>query len=856
MRVSISTGRKLMWVILTALVVAASLPGTLYARDQQFEEIVVEFEIKQLLRQDIFVQYSDDGIYLPLLEILRLLDVYVETDFQRLRFSGHFLSKDDGFEIDFRRLEANAGENHVELSPSDFVVGPEEVYLAIKPLNRIFDLDLQFDFSNLLVRMSLNEEFPSYKKLKRRRAHENLTRQTVSQRDVRRLPRRAPYFGAGVLDWALSASPVGGGGEYFDFALGSMVMRGDLKVSASGNMAEGFDTDNLSYRWHYYNEDGRVFSQLDAGHVFTTGVFSQQLEGVTVTNRPQIPRKFYQTVQLSDYVGEGWEVELYVNNRLSDFVYTDADGRYDFSVDIFYGTSEILLKMYGPNGEIRSERQYVDVPYNLVPKNSLEYTVAAGVAENGREESRQVTQASAFYGVSNRLTLGVSADVPVEQTDDVSTTVAGEATCRVFGNLNGNVSVAPGYASGFSLEYGHPSFLNAFVDFTKYTPGSHLNRLDQEYEIQFSFSSPLKIGQHRFPVRYSLSVNKFPQFNSINMNYGINASLLGVTLNYLGRARILKYTDRSIRDISSEIFASPLLLRRFRPQLRMTYDHSSNSIETYGVQINQRLFRNGQFSVSFERNEMTKANQIKATFRLFSGFADFTTRATSTAGYTSVAQVQRGSVRYDHEGGRLLFDRRNGVGSGAAVVRPFLDGNYNGVLDEDEELLTGLRAKFRGGRQRLAGGQVYYYDGLRAYDSYLIQIDEYSLDNPLLKPTHENYEVICNPNVVTAIEVPLVIGSEVNGHVRRQMEGITTGLGGAKIMLLNLANESVLELTSFSNGEFFYLGLVPGSYRAYIDPEQLNRLGYVADPPTIDFVVEPAEGGTAIENVDFILTSQ
>jgi Arc/MetJ-type ribon-helix-helix transcriptional regulator len=286
----------------------------------------------------------------------------------------------------------------------------------------------------------------------------------------------------------------------------------------------------------------------------------------------------------------------------------------------------------------------------------------------------------------------------------------------------------------------------------------------------------------------------------------------------------------------------------------VSYDHTLGQVSRYGVQWAKRLFRYGQISMSLSRNEIVKHNQVIVTFRLLTGFADFSSRLISSGGYTSMSQVQRGSIRYDQEGHRVRFDRRYGIGSGSALVRPFLDDNYNGTLDEGEELIPGLRATIEGSRAKRSGRhQQYYYDNLQAYDQYLVQIDKYSLDDPWLKPTHENYEIFCVPNVVTAIDVPVVVSSEVSGRVQRRIDSLTAGQGGIRVMVLDLAKESVTEITTFSNGEYFYLGLIPGSYRAYIDREQLAKLRYSSQPEAIEFEVKPLEMGTSIEDIDFLI---
>ena len=126
----------------------------------------------------------------------------------------------------------------------------------------------------------------------------------------------------------------------------------------------------------------------------------------------------------------------------------------------------------------------------------------------------------------------------------------------------------------------------------------------------------------------------------------------------------------------------------------------------------------------------------------------------------------------------------------------------------------------------------------------------------MLKPTHENYKVKINPNVVTSIKVPIVTASELSGRVQRRLGAITTGLGGFKVFVMNLSKETLIELPTFNSGDFYYLGLIPGSYRAYLDKKKLDKYGYISDPPYIDFEIKPIEGGSFIEDINFILSSK
>ncbi|MCP4582469.1 MAG: hypothetical protein GY839_12735 [candidate division Zixibacteria bacterium] len=839
-------------MLLTIMPLSAGQAQQPETGDLEVVEIVVNFEVRKLINRDIFAQYDGFDIYLPLIDIFKQLELYIDTDFRSQRFSGFIISKKNKFEIDLTRQKALAmGKTHKLLS-SDYFLMPHELYLRIDLFKQLFDLEMEFIFSTLQVKLPLNEDFPYYQRLKRRQAHVKLETKKEALKDVNRLPRKREYFGSGALDWTISASPYRGGTPYANLILGGMLLGGDLSIAGGGNTITGFDKNEFIYKWHYCFDNNRFLTQAELGHIYTGSLLSRRLLGGLVTNKPQVQRKHFQTVNLSGAPGAGWEVELYINNQLTDVVYTDNTGEYDFQVDIVYGITEVILKMYGPNGEITTERKYIGVPYNLIPKASYEYSAAFGEAQEVDNNGKYI-QASGAYGYSNRLTFGLSSELPLSPQPGEKSTFSGDATYQVMENLTTNVSFAPGYTLSIAQNFSHPTMMNLNFSYSKFFENQFRNRLNQIHDFKLSASSPLRIGRHHYGLKYSISWSKFPGINNINMNYGFNTSLGGFYLNYLGRYKISKHSEQSVKNVSSKLFLSPQFFRWLRPQFKISYDHTLNQVTQYGLNLNKRLFKTGQLSLSFERHEITKSYQVAIALKFWSNFADFTSRLIHSDGYTSLSQIQSGSIRFDQDARRLFFDRRNSVGYGTAVIRPFMDNNYNGVLNEGEEYIPGLKASIKGGRQKRFSKDQYYYGGLRPYNPYIVRIDKTSLNNPMLRPTHENYEVFCNPNTVTTINVPLVTSSDISGQVSRQVGDMKTGQGGIKLVIINITNESVTEITTFSNGQFYYLGLLPGSYRIYIDSEQLDKYGYRSEPHGIEFEVEPVKGGTSIEDINLLL---
>lgn len=834
------------------LVVFLLLLASAGAAQNTSEEIVISVEIPRLMSADVFVQYDGRTIFLPLTELFRLLDFNVTSDLSRRSFGGFTYSKDNRFEIDLAAGQAVVGKQKFPLAADEYLLGTHDLFLRVDLFQRIFALPMEFDFSRMRVLLPLNKEFPAYQKLQRKQAHDKLKAAEAALRDVEKLPFRRAYAKGGVADWMLSLNPVGSGRiQYFNLSTGGMLLGGDFNVSGGGDTKTGVDTRQLNYKWHYFFNDNKYLTQAEVGNVFAGGAISRSLEGALVTNKPQVHRTYFQTIELSDIIGRGWEVELYLDNRLVDFTQTDENGRYHFNLDILYGASLVTLKMYGPNGEIRTENTHVRIPYTLVPKGEMEYTVAAGRTDS-YDEQKPYAQAHVYYGLTRKVTAGLSSDIPLQAKENEEPVIVGEITVQAMQNLTLNSYYAPNHALSGALNFSQPSRLNFSAQMTRYYSNRLMDRPDTLLQnITLSASSPLSIGRRMLGLRAYVGIDKTPHKTTVNANYGLSTSLSGFHFNYLGSYK----PDSYERGLTSQLLVSAGMLRWMRPQVRVDYDHQARQWLKYGLYITKRIFRTGQMTLSYERNEMSKADMIMVSFNLISPFASFNSRVVTSGGEVGVSETQRGSIRYDQESNDFRCDYRNGVGFGTAVLRPFKDANFNGVYDTGEEYIPGLKAKIRGsGGQMVGQGRTVYYDRLRPYDEYTVQIDAYSLDNPLLKPAHEGYTIAFNPNVVTAIQVPIVTAGEISGQVIRKTLASESGLGGIKIDVVNTASETVTEITTFSNGEFYYLGLVPGHYRAYVKREQLTAYGLVSEPGEIEFEMQAVEAGGSVGNIDFVLS--
>lgn len=837
------------------LLALCQLAGSTNAQDRYSEEIIVQFLVPKLISQDIFTMYDGATVYLPLIETFKLLGMHADGSAVSQRFYGTIMGESDKFEIDLRASRITVRDQTFPLERSQYFLSELDIYIRIDQWGRLFELPISFDFSELRVYLPRDDRYPAIQKMRRRLAQEQLRRERTDVQDTHLMPRKSSTVDGAAVDWRLSMNSIQSQQRYYyGLTLGGMLLGGGLNLSSTGSNDEPFDPDRMNFKWQYALDNNSYLTSVTLGDVYTAGTFSRSLRGAQITNRPVVSRRFYQTIEVTDFVGPGWEVELYVNGRLTDFTYTDNSGTYHFLVDITYGSSYIELKMYGPSGEVKTQELYHQVPFNLVPPGTAEYTVTAGNTRS-QENQDSYLQGSLHYGIVKSLTAGLSLETPLSgNRDSLPNSYALDASYQVRGDLAVSGSYIDGYELRGNVNFNRPSFLTFSGSYSVFQEDPVRNPVRLKSRAVASVSKPLRYKDQYLGVRGFVTSTQYHGHNDLTASLGLSGSFWRTQFNYLGTLHRTGYSNRTGTSLISRFFAMPRFVPWVFPQFSVEYDHTNSMLRSYGVHLSKRVFRTGRLALSYERDAISKSNTISLSLDLYNSFATMSSRARRSAGRSSFTQTQSGSFVVDKKSGTILMDRRTSVGFGSAVIRPFRDDNNNGVYDEGESFLSGLKARIRGARGKVAGKNgFYYYDRLRPYDQYTVEIDTSSMDNPLLKPSHDRFTVEISPNMVTTIDVPVVVGAEINGTVTRDLVNGTFGVSGIKVAFVEQNTEVLTEISTFASGEFYYLGLRPGQYRAYIDSEQLARLGYRAQPPFVEFEVKSTEHGDIIEGISFQL---
>ncbi len=100
--------------------------------------------------------------------------------------------------------------------------------------------------------------------------------------------------------------------------------------------------------------------------------------GAVVTNRPLTSQSAFGQTRFEGDLPSGWEAEIYRNDELLAFTQSTADQRYVFdNVQLLYGENNIRIVMYGPQGQIRTREELVDVGQDSAPPGKTWYWAGA-----------------------------------------------------------------------------------------------------------------------------------------------------------------------------------------------------------------------------------------------------------------------------------------------------------------------------------------------------------------------------------------------------------------------------------------------------------------------------------------------
>lgn len=753
------------------------------------------------------------------------------------------------------------GKEKRELSPSQFLVTPADLYLDAAVLEPVFDVDWEVSWPDLQVVVVDPANLPIARRVRRDAlARAQLASAETPQYLGTAIPLPRSRFDGLVFDYSLLTQSTGLEGSAYQAMLGMDVLGGGLALGLESQPNGNSPRSLVS--WTGVWRDKPWLAQLQLGDGIASGPRPRSLRGFSVTNSPwQLP-EYLGMIPFGGQLGAGWTVEAYRGGRFIGFDSVNALGRFSFDVPIQYGENPVDFIAYGPFGEVRQFNQTYRAFGLGVPAGKLWYGASVGACRttlcngNGNVDLR--------YGLDSRWTIRAGYDA--FWRDDAGTLnhpyagIVGsfgnalqvEAEAVANATMRGLLRFMPSIDLQLQVEANH--FARGVVA-PILTPQGRLDQL-----TFYGFYRPVpRLGSWYLEA----SVDKLHGELSDAVSSRIGASMQVSSLRLMPAVRLQQETLVSGGPRINSTFLSLNTFLLPLPQLgpvfgRMTARTSLDwqagvgmaSASAYvGLPITRWIRTEVGGAWYAGRSGMV---QVLAALE-FPTVRSYTTATAGGGGPSMVTQNLTGSAIYNPTRGGVDFSANPAITRGGVAGRVFLDANGNGQMDSGEQPLPDVRVVVGPIFAFTDSAGMYHAWDVMAFEPLPVTVDSMTLASPLWVPAFARAIVEPAPNRYSRVDIPVLPGGTIEGRVT--LPSGAPASGGIVLVMRHRESGERRLLTTFGDGGFYAIGVRPGEWELTVDTKCLEALGLVSAAPVTFNMLAEAEGA-AVEGIEVKLRGE
>jgi hypothetical protein len=667
---------------------------------------------------------------------------------------------------------------------------------------------------------------------------------------------REAWSGA-TLDWGVS-SPALDTPELtnYDLGFGGAVIGGALDMRYRGRL-DGRGLEEFDARWQGVWPDQASLRQLELGSTRSTGPRGRAIDGISLGNAPFLRSSRFGETVLRGRLDPGWEVEVYRNGRLIDWQRVDDRGTWEFSVPLDYGQNPVEIRAYGPNGEVRITERAMRVDFDRIPGGTFEYGLSAGRTDF--RDADFTGNADLRYGF-NRFWTARAGYEGYELTD-------GRSQHHPYAGITGSIGeplrlgaervVDAWWRGATSLEPN--ADFRAGIEHYRYDrqgTGTILtNPGDRDRTLLDLFWRPWR-QRRGFFLDFDAERLQTDFDRTTRTAIGMTTRIRGIRTSAQLKEewhRVDPVTWRS----SAIALQGSMVLRSVdyawwhgvQVRLQGEIDTGGGIDDWVQLQVGRRVGQNARLEFSAGWFRVAREPMFTLSLSSTGTHAYVNAWANRDArGGVNTRVGAEGSVLYNPERTGLETYPLRSLGRGGLSGTVFIDANANGIYDTGERAVPGVR---------LVAGELlaetdefgrYSVWNLVPFEAADIQLDRGSLGNPLLVPVFETAAVAVSPNGFRRMDLPLIEGVELEGVLRTRQGDALHCPGKVPLKIVQIDGDREYSARCFSDGEFYLIGVVPGTYRLIPDPDWLAARGLrVAPDDDPALIVEPGEGRVRFE---------
>jgi len=835
----------------------------------QQEDVMLSFHHQTVGNYYINSIYDskNDAVYLPVIELFSLLEINYQPDVKNFTVRGNFITSENPYIINLTAMQAQLGKKSYPLTPEDFRLGELDFYLSPKVFEEVFGLNFTVNIDQLILSLETSQTLPIQERKAREQARQRMEGTETNKLDFPLgYDRKRSIYSGTMIDYSINADYSANALNLgYTFTGGMELLGGDFQGTVYGSHStQGYNflqADGL--RWRYAIRDNDFISGIMAGQTSTTGLQPLNIKGIALTNDPIEPRQMYETTVVDGTTEPESEVELYVNERLTEFKRADELGYYRFNVPISYGSTRISLRIYTPSGQIIVSDKQMQVPFTFLPKGIVSYNIQAGQTENYGLDSlgeQWIAHGNVAMGLTNWLTGTVGTQFLGNSLNPDNLLYYGSLSARVAKQYLLNLDAAPKnfyrltgsviFASNLSMNFIYTRFDGESI-FNSYKATDNLSA-NVYLPIRIKgFSSGFRIGGEHYILPNSTQTTYRTDFSArigkadFRFNYRDNFVKSDNNTNFGQGLLTGTVTYTLARKPGIPVYVRGMYLRA-----QTLYNVRDKQMLETEFDLSRTLFKTGRIDASVVYNHQTSSFNTRFGLTL-----DLNTLRSVTSAYTSgkkfaARQTLTGSLGWDIPNEILVPSNRQQVGRAGAAVLLFVDNNNDGHYNAGDQLLPYRGVKLDRTTNMLVGrDSILRLTQLQSYYKYNLSVNRNAIPDPTLVPIKDNFSYIADPNQFKQIEIPFYRGGIAEGAVFVERDGKVIGQGGLRLVLKSVDKDFQTVVRTMSDGNFYVMDLAPDKYTMEIDSIQLGFLNVKCEPEKVEFEIKALAEGDYVEGL-------
>lgn len=803
--------------------------------------------------EDLVTGYAiENSTYLPLGAIAEFTDMAIKVEPQNAIASGFIFREDRRFFLDMGRGEVTIAGRKYPVDRQKIRIYPDDIYIEANTLSAWMPFTVDVDLFSSLITITSEEKLPLEERIERdKRFRQAAGRAPSGDKGYPGVfePYRqwtAPKFTATVRNSVTqSAGQTNNSSNYSIHATNDLFYL-ESSMYLSGDSLEPLRDARLTLGRK--DPENGLLGRVNASEFAFGHIDIGQSPHVTRSSTPQ-PGAFVSTYPLDkaseydrhSFIGElpaGWEVELYHNSALLGLARSNSTGQYRFEdIPLYFGKNYFRLVFYGPQGQKREETKNFDLSDLAAKPGQQFYSVQTTQDIDGGYQSN----VSLDRGVGKNLSLHLGHDTLTLGSDFL---MGQPAEKRQYTNLGiktllGGLFVSGDYvkeanngqlsALGLQTRIGnHTAFGAKYAQLDNFTSERYPLLPDPTQSVaEASIHTAVPKG---FLPRIPMSLRLVQEKLASGARRNTVENRLSASVFRMAASNTISHVETGGQPgQTSGAFQLSRSTRKFSIRGDLNYLlQPSSDLSSAAITIDS--IRAGSFILGFGLSHSPVTSTQSYTARMTRARGKFAINADASVSSTGTITAGLGitvGVGREPRTPYWTSTARPLAGMGAASIRVFLDNNDDGVFNDGDEPLEGVRIKIQGNPSIEKSGKdgIILVTNLPPHRYLDLEPAVESLEDPLWVASVKGVKLIPRPGAISRIDFPIIKTGEIDGTVYLYANNRLQGAGDVKIELINNSGKLVKTLVTAPDG-FYVIGEVPvGEYLVRVSPGQIRELG-------------------------------